>query len=74
MDVGNGDFYIRKYVIVILLYNYIEGGNELLPIGTVVILNFIAQTVMIYGRKQQANKSKIWDYVACPYPPRTYSR
>lgn len=47
----------------------IKKGNQLLPIGTVVTLNFIEQAVMIYGRKQQqAEKPNIWDYVACPYP------
>lgn len=44
-------------------------GSDLLPIGTVVTIGFIDQAVMIYGRKQQqADKQKIWDYVACPYP------
>ncbi|WP_163527037.1 DUF4176 domain-containing protein [Halobacillus ihumii] len=47
----------------------IPKGEELLPIGTVVTLEFVEQAVMIYGRKQeQANNDKIWDYVACPYP------
>ncbi|MGM8366788.1 DUF4176 domain-containing protein [Virgibacillus sp. W0181] len=48
---------------------HIEIGDVLLPIGTVVKLNFVEQAVMIYGRKQkQANKEEIWDYVGCPYP------
>lgn len=47
----------------------IDAGNQLLPIGTVVVLDFVGQAVMIYGRKQkQAGEDKIWDYVACPYP------
>lgn len=47
----------------------INKGKDLLPIGTVVMVGFVDQAVMIYGRKQQqADKDKIWDYVACPYP------
>lgn len=47
----------------------IKKEDQLLPIGTVAILNFIEQAVMIYGRKQQqADRPNIWDYVACPYP------
>ncbi|HLR54932.1 MAG TPA: DUF4176 domain-containing protein [Pseudogracilibacillus sp.] len=47
----------------------INKGNELVPIGTVVIVDFVEQAVMIYGRKQQQeDKNEIWDYVACPYP------
>ncbi|MCA1321581.1 DUF4176 domain-containing protein [Bacillus tianshenii] len=43
--------------------------KDLLPIGTVVIVEPITQGIMIYGRKQQqANTDKTWDYVACPYP------
>src|SRR5699024_3504866 len=44
-------------------------GSDLLSVGTVVNIDFVKQAVMIYGRKQQqADKQKIWDYVACPYP------
>ncbi|MBM7704397.1 DUF4176 domain-containing protein [Metabacillus iocasae] len=47
----------------------IDKGTDLLPIGTVVLLDIIAQPLMIYGRmQQQANKEGAWDYVACPYP------
>src|SRR5699024_237850 len=47
----------------------INKGKDLLPIGTVVMVGFVDQAVMIYGRKQQqADKDKIWDYVACSYP------
>lgn len=47
----------------------IDKGDELLPIGTVVNLGVVAQSVMIYGRKQQqAGAAGVWDYVACPYP------
>src|SRR5699024_8425346 len=45
----------------------INKGKDLLPIGTVVMVGFVDQAVMIYGRKQQADKDKIWDYVACTY-------
>ncbi|HEY4552887.1 MAG TPA: DUF4176 domain-containing protein [Bacillaceae bacterium] len=47
----------------------IRSGNELLPIGSVVLIEPIPQALMIYGRtQQQAGKEGIWDYVACPYP------
>jgi len=48
----------------------IDKGTDLLPIGTVVFVESIAQSVMIYGRmQQQADQGeKVWDYVACPYP------
>lgn len=47
----------------------IQKGNELLPIGTVILIELISQPLMIYGRKQQqGDKEVIWDYVACPYP------
>jgi hypothetical protein len=47
----------------------IDKGNDLLPIGTVVLLDIIAQPLMVYGRmQQQADKEGVWDYVACPYP------
>ncbi|EMA6343382.1 DUF4176 domain-containing protein [Bacillus cytotoxicus] len=44
-------------------------GEDLLPIGSVVLVEGINQPLMIYGRKQQqANENKMWDYVSCPYP------
>jgi hypothetical protein len=48
----------------------IDKGTDLLPIGTVVLLESILQPVMIYGRlQQQADQDeKVWEYVACPYP------
>lgn len=48
----------------------IDKGTDLLPIGTVVLVEGIVQAVMIYGRMQQkANQEeKVWEYVACPYP------
>lgn len=47
----------------------IDKGNELLPIGTVVNVGVVGQSVMIYGRmQQQAGQEGVWDYVACPYP------
>ncbi|AYV69408.1 MULTISPECIES: DUF4176 domain-containing protein [Niallia] len=47
----------------------IDKGTELLPIGTIVLLDIFSQPLMIYGRmQQQAEKNKIWQYVACPYP------
>ncbi|CAM3825686.1 DUF4176 domain-containing protein [Mesobacillus zeae] len=47
----------------------IELGEELLPIGTVLLVQGIKQPVMVYGRKQlQGDTEKVWDYVACPYP------
>jgi len=42
---------------------------ELLPIGSVVMVEGIQQAIMVYGRKQQrANSEDVYDYVACPYP------
>ncbi|MFC7372574.1 DUF4176 domain-containing protein [Fictibacillus iocasae] len=47
----------------------INKGEELLPIGTVLLLNGITQPLMVYGRmQQQSENKKVWDYVACPYP------
>ncbi|WP_148357101.1 DUF4176 domain-containing protein [Peribacillus simplex] len=47
----------------------IDKGNELLPIGTIVLLDIFPQPLMVYGRmQQQAEKDSIWEYVACPYP------
>lgn len=43
-------------------------GSELLPIGSVVLVEEINQLLMIYGRKQQQADNKLWDYVSCPYP------
>lgn len=43
--------------------------STLLPIGTIVKLNKIKKTVMIYGRHQiQTSSNKIYDYIAVPYP------
>ena len=43
--------------------------NELLPIGSVVLLKDSTKRVMIVGFKQkQADEDKIWDYSACLYP------
>lgn len=48
----------------------IDKGTELLPIGTVVLIEAIVQPIMIYGRMQQQadQEEKVWEYVACPYP------
>lgn len=46
----------------------IKKGNELLPIGSVVNIGMVEQAVMIYGRMQEQDEKKMWDYVACPYP------
>ncbi|QQK77574.1 DUF4176 domain-containing protein [Salicibibacter cibarius] len=44
-------------------------SKTLLPIGTVVEVNFVKQAIMIYGRKQRnIDQDNKWDYVACPYP------
>jgi len=43
--------------------------NELLPIGSVVLLKDSSKRVMIVGLKQQQeNDPKIWDYSGCLYP------
>lgn len=43
--------------------------NELLPIGSVVLLKDSTKRVMIVGLKQQQEKEeKIWDYSGCLYP------
>ncbi|MED3647026.1 DUF4176 domain-containing protein [Halalkalibacterium halodurans] len=47
-----------------------EVGDELLPIGSVVITDIVEAEVMIYGRKQirDDNEEVTYDYVAVPYP------
>jgi len=43
--------------------------NELLPIGSVVLLKDSNKRVMIIGRLQrQANNDQIWDYAGCLFP------
>jgi hypothetical protein len=43
--------------------------NELLPIGSIVLLKNGKKKIMIYGRRQfAANDQKEYDYVACLYP------
>lgn len=43
--------------------------NDLLPIGSIVILKDGEKKLMIYGRKQiQTGTAKLWDYIACLYP------
>ena len=43
--------------------------KDLLPIGSVVLLNDATKRVMIVGLKQQqANDEKVWDYSGCLYP------
>jgi len=43
--------------------------KELLPIGSIVILENGEKKIMIYGRKQIAVKTnEEYDYVACLYP------
>lgn len=43
--------------------------NELLPIGSVVLLKESTKRVMIVGLKQQQiNETKVWDYSGCLYP------
>ena len=43
--------------------------NELLPLGSIVILENGEKKIMIYGRKQIATKNQqTYDYVACLYP------
>ena len=43
--------------------------NELLPIGSVVLLKDSTKRVMIVGLKQkQDHEEKIWDYSGCLYP------
>jgi len=43
--------------------------NELLPIGSVVLLKESTKRVMILGFKQkQEHDEKIWDYSGCLYP------
>ncbi|ANC78766.1 hypothetical protein ABE65_018960 [Fictibacillus phosphorivorans] len=47
----------------------LDKGSELLPIGTIVLLDKVDQPLMIYGRlQQQMDLEKTWDYVSCPYP------
>lgn len=43
--------------------------SDLLPIGSIVILNNGEKKLMIYGRKQiQTGTRNMWDYIACFYP------
>jgi len=43
--------------------------NELLPIGSVVLLKDSTKRVMIVGLKQkQDSDAKVWDYSGCLYP------
>ena len=43
--------------------------ENLLPIGSIVLLKNGEKKIMIYGRMQQdANTKKMYDYVACLYP------
>ena len=43
--------------------------KELLPIGSVVLLNNGQKKLMIFGRKQiQVATGNAWDYIACLYP------
>lgn len=42
---------------------------NLLPLGTIVVLNNGEKKIMIFGRKQiEAKTQKLFDYVACLYP------
>jgi hypothetical protein len=44
-------------------------NKNLLPIGSVVLLNDSNKRVMIVGRAQKnAKTGKLWDYSACYYP------
>jgi hypothetical protein len=43
--------------------------KNLLPIGSVVLLNDSEKRVMIFGRLvKHKQKNETWDYVGCPYP------
>lgn len=43
--------------------------NNLLPIGSVVLLKSGKKKVMIYGRKQiHLDTGKMYDYISCLYP------
>ncbi len=43
--------------------------TNLLPIGSVVLLEGAQRKLMIYGRLQrQDEQEKIWDYIGCLYP------
>lgn len=43
--------------------------DNLLPLGSVVILKTGKKKIMIYGRKQiQVGTGKLWDYIVCLYP------
>ena len=46
--------------------------KELMPIGSVVMLNDAVKRLMIIGYGQQENneqgKGKVWDYVGCLFP------
>lgn len=43
--------------------------KELLPIGSVVLLEGGEKKLMIYGRlQQQEGTDTVWDYIGCLYP------
>lgn len=43
--------------------------KDLLPIGSVVMLENGKKPVMIYGRFQrEVGTGKLWDYISCLYP------
>lgn len=45
-------------------------GNELLPVGSIVLLKNSTKKLMIIGVKQmdEKNPGKIYDYIGVPYP------
>jgi len=44
-------------------------NQEILPIGSIVLLKEGKKKLMIYGRKQRMKTSgQIFDYLGCPYP------
>lgn len=46
-----------------------KNNNNLLPIGSVVLLKESNKRIMIVGRLQrQVESGKLWDYSACYYP------
>lgn len=43
--------------------------NEILPLGTVVLLKDATRYVVVIGYSMvEQGEDKVWDYLGCPYP------
>ncbi|TYQ16264.1 UNVERIFIED_CONTAM: hypothetical protein Cloal_2787 [Acetivibrio alkalicellulosi] len=76
-DLPLGQWHIKLFIDGLFIHKDIIGisdkepdkSNDLLPIGTVVLLKDKTKRLMIYGRYQKsADNDKVWDYIGCLYP------